>query len=119
MNVSPFRGRARGLGKIMRGAAKKMKNTNNNNNNNTNTGPSSFLGGLFLGSASGGGGGGAGVYTNCKTDDDSLYCRMIRYRSIFSNILYFVIFFVVFVCIIYFIVIPYLFGGKKGRGRKR
>ena len=112
MNVSPFRGRARGLGKMISGAAKKMKNTNNN----TNTGTGSFLGGLFLGSA---GGGGGMAYTNCKTDDDSLYCKLIRYRSIFSNILYFVIFFVVFVCIIYFIVIPFLFGGKKGRGRKR
>lgn len=107
MKKSPFKGR--GLGRIANGLAKKMKNTN--------TGSGSFLGGLFLGSASGGGGG--NVYTNCKTDDDSFYCRMIRYRSIFSNILYFVIFFVIFVCVIYFVIIPYLFGGKKGRGRKR
>ena len=111
MNVSPFKGGrlGGGLGKMISGTARKMKNTN--------TGTGSFLGGLFLGSVSGGSGG--NVYTHCKTDDDTLYCRMIRYRSIFSNILYFVIFFIVFVCIIYFIVIPYLFGGKKGRGRKR
>ncbi len=46
MNVSPFRGRARGLSKMISGAAKKMKNTNNNNNN-TGTGSGSFLGGYF------------------------------------------------------------------------
>ena len=93
-----------------------MKNTKISTTGPT-TGPSSFLGGLFLGSASGGGG--SGVYTNCKTDDDSLYCRMIRYRSIFSNVVFFIIIFVVFVCIIYFFIILYLFGSKKGRGRKR
>ena len=116
MNVSPFRGSR--LGKMMSGMAKKMKNTKSSPTMGPTTGPSSFLGGLFLGSASGGGGGG-GAYTNCKTDDNSFYCRIIRYRSIFSNVLYFVMFFVVFICIIYFVVIPYLFGGKKGRGRKR
>ena len=97
MNVSPFKGR--GLRKAI---------------GSSTTGSSSFFGGLFLGSASGGG----GAYTNCKTDDDSLYCRMIRYRSIFSNVLFFIIIFVVFVCIIYFVIVPYLSGGKKGRGKR-
>ena len=93
------------------------KTRRGNANNRGSVGPS-FLGGLFLGSATSGSSSG-GVYTQCDTDDDSLYCKMIRFRSIFSNIIYFIFMFAIFVYVIYYIVIPYFFKGKKGTGKKR
>ena len=88
------------------------------NTNKSGAGGNSFLGGLFLGSVTGSSGSG-GAYTRCDTDDVSLYCKMIRYRSIFSNIIYFILMLAIFVYVIYYIVIPYFFKGKKGSGKNR
>lgn len=98
-----------------------MKNRKlfNRRNKGTGTGSSSFLGGLFLGSAVGQGNSSNGVFTECKTDDNSLYCKMIRYKSIFSNILYFIVIFAIFAYVMYYIVIPYLVGNKKGISKRR
>jgi hypothetical protein len=51
---------------------------------------SGLIGGTVLGGSGGGGGGGA-LVGSCRSDDTTLYCRLSRFTSIISQIIYLLI----------------------------